>query len=110
MFRPPLYPITQRSCSCTTPTAFIAPFLKGNDLIFVGLEDIPIPSRLSEEATRRIQSRSNILAVIHGTQADYDGLTTPFGFRVHKEHCEPIHSANQRDLSICSCERVQDRE
>lgn len=92
----------------TKPTAFVAPFLKGNDLIFVGLEDIPIPSRLGEEAARRIQSRAHILAVVHGAVADYDGLTAPFGFHILKQLCEPIHSANQRDLVICPCERIND--
>jgi len=94
----------------TKPTAFIAPFLKGNDLTFIGLEDIPMPSRLSEEAARRIQSHPHILAVLHSTQTDYTSLTRPFGFRIVKDLCVPIHSANQRDLVLCPSEPATNRE
>ena len=83
------------------PMAFLAPFLKGNDLLFVGIESVPVPSRLSEEITRRIQSRPAIMAVVRGSPDQYDSLTPMFGFRILKPLCAPIVSANQRDLSLC---------
>jgi hypothetical protein len=102
----PVVPDRSAVVFVTRPTAFIAPFLKGNDLVFIGLDDIYLPSRLSQEATRRILSRPNIVAVIHDKGDDPNKLTTYFGFRILTESCVPIHSANQPDLKICSCERT----
>jgi uncharacterized membrane protein len=92
------------------PTSFVAPFLRGNDLIFVGIRDIPIPSRLSQEVTRRIQGRPYIMAVVQGPRADYDRLTPSFGFRVLNDSCAPIRNAYQTGLEICSCQRIENPE
>jgi hypothetical protein len=88
------------------PSAFIAPFLKGNDLLFAGIEGVPLPSRLAEEITRRIQGRPTIMAVLRGAPADFGGLTSAFGLRILSQTCAPILSVNQRDLQICECARL----
>ena len=89
------------------PTAFVAPFLRGNDLIFVGIDEVPLPSRLGQEITRRIQSRPSIMAVVPGWIDHVDALTSKFGFLIVQQRCLPILSARQRDLRICPCEPIK---
>ena len=88
------------------PTAFIAPFLKGHDLLFVGIADGSAGSRLDEEISRRIKARPSIMAVIYRPPAAYETITRNFGFRILDASCTPIHNVYEKALAICSGEKT----
>ncbi len=90
----------------TKPSAFIAPLLKGEDLMFAGLADVPDQSQLAREIAGRIRDRPAIMAVVLGEPATFGDLTAAFGFRILDRTCAPIVSPNQRDLQICQCIRI----
>jgi uncharacterized membrane protein len=90
----------------TKPSAFAAAFLKGEDLLFAGLADVPDRSRLAQEIARRIGSRPTVMAIILGAPTAFGDLTPAFGFRIQDQTCKPLLSPNQRDLQICQCIKV----
>jgi hypothetical protein len=86
------------------PVAFVAPFLKGDDLTFVGLSNVPRPSRLRDEIAHAIATHSAVLAVVRGPISNLDALADAFGFRIVPDGCVPIRSNNEPNLSMCRTE------
>jgi hypothetical protein len=97
----PLVPDHAAVVFVASPTAFVAPFLHGRDLMFVGIQDVPVPSLLSQEVARRLQTRPVIMAVSYGSADNYADLTAKFGFRIQADGCAPIRTDRQRGLVIC---------
>ena len=73
------------------PIGFAAPFLRGKDIAFVGIVDVPASGLLHDAIQRRVHNAAPALALIDlAPRNRMPGCCTRFGIRIDPAQCQPI--------------------
>jgi hypothetical protein len=83
------------------PIGFAAPFLRGKDIAFVGIVDVPASGLLHDAIQRRVHNAAPALVLIDKPPESYAGLLRSFGIRIDPGTCQPIGNAFDRGLALC---------
>jgi len=82
------------------PIGFVAPFLHGKDIAFVGIS-VPQPGLLRERTQRRVRDASTALALIDKPPPYYASLLQSYGRQIDPATCQPIGNQFDRNLTLC---------
>ncbi len=83
------------------PIGFVAPFLRGKDIAFVGIVEVPRTGLLRDEIRRRVANAAPALVLIDRPPASYAPLLRSFGRQIDPTACQPIGNAFDRSLALC---------
>jgi hypothetical protein len=84
------------------PVGFIAPFLRGRDISFVGIVDLPRPSRLGDEIQRRVGSAAPVLVLINQPADFYTTVLRSYGRAIDPASCQHINNPFDRQPVLCN--------
>ena len=83
------------------PIGFVTPFLRGKDIAFVGIAEVPAPGRLTDEIRRRVRNAATALVLIDKPPARYAALLRSYGREVDPATCQPIGNQFDSGLALC---------
>jgi hypothetical protein len=83
------------------PIGFVAPFLRGTDIAFVGIVEVPASGLLHDAIQRRVRDARPALVLIDKAPESYAALLRSFGLRIDPATCQPIGNAFDRGLALC---------
>ncbi len=83
------------------PIGFVAPFLRGRDISFVGLAEVPATGLLPDAIQRRVRRAAPVLVLIDKPSAAYAALLRAYGTQIDPVTCQPIANEFDRGLALC---------
>jgi hypothetical protein len=83
------------------PIGFVIPFLRGKDISFVGIVEVPASGRLNDEIQRRVRVATTALVLIDKPPAHYAPLLHSYGLQIDPAACQPIGNQFDRGLTLC---------
>jgi hypothetical protein len=88
------------------PIGFAAPFLRGKDIAFVGIVDVPGTGLLRDEILRRVRNAAPALVMIDKPADSYAALLRSFGRKIDSATCQPVGNEFDRGLVLCGTRLV----
>jgi hypothetical protein len=82
------------------PIAFLAPFVRGPDVAFIGLPGVPPDSGLGQEMRARIAAAASRYALLNLLRPAGAERLAAFGLAA--DACTPMDNAFQTDLALCT--------
>ncbi|MGA3399141.1 MAG: hypothetical protein ABSC95_07965 [Acetobacteraceae bacterium] len=83
------------------PIGFAAPFLRGKDIAFVGIAEVPRAGLLRDEILRRVRHAAPALVLIDKPPAYYAALLRSYGRQIDPAACQPVGNEFDRGLTLC---------
>jgi hypothetical protein len=83
------------------PIGFVTPFLRGKDVAFVGIAEVPAPGRLTDEIQHRVRDAVTALVLIDKPPARYAALLRSYGREVDPATCRPVGNQFDSGLALC---------
>jgi hypothetical protein len=83
------------------PIGFAVPFLRGKNLTFLGIVDVPASGLLSNAIRRRVHDATTALVLIDKPAASYATLLRSYGRQIEPATCQTVRNNFDPGLALC---------